>query len=296
MIDTTSMGIMANMVQPTTSTMASHMISQKDSDSDSNLTLEELGVSKETFSSYDTDSDGLVSKSELTTAIDTAMSQFDGDMPSQEEFQSILSDFGFEAPSNFSKSSSGLSNSQLETISSVLENYDSSNLSQSDAQVIVQAFQAAGIESGKELETAMEEAGFSAQEVGTLAGVGASVGGIPQGGAPSGGGGGGGGSSSETEETYDVMDTNEDGVVSAEEIAEYYGTNDTTETLLSNQQKALDNLQLLMETLKANSEDGTIDESSFEGLLKVINNQNNNGAINNYLEGQYRTSTMFGYA
>ena len=70
-----------------------------------------------------------------------------------------------------STSSSSLSSSQLESISSVLENYDADSLTQSDAQAIVASFQDAGIEPSSELEAAMEEAGFSAQEVGKLAGV-----------------------------------------------------------------------------------------------------------------------------
>lgn len=66
-------------------------------------------------------------------------------------------------------SSSSLTDSQLETISSVLAEYDSSNISESDAQSIVSAFEEAGIEPSEDLASAMEEAGFSAQEVGSLA-------------------------------------------------------------------------------------------------------------------------------
>lgn len=290
MIDSVSMGIMANYVQPSSSTMASHMISKKDSDSDVSLTIEEMGISEDMFSSIDTDLDGLASQSELATAIDTAMSQFDGEMPSKEEFQSILASFGFEAPSttnssSFStSSSSSLSSSQLDTISSVLEEYDANNLSQSDALEIVAAFKEAGINPSSELESAMEEAGFSAQEVGTLAGVG------PQGGAaPQGGGGGQGGgamASAEEEEDYDAMDTNQDGIVSLEEIQEYYGTSDSEDstTVSANEQNTLDNLQFLMEVLKSNSENGSVDSKSFDGILKTINNQNNNSEINTYLK------------
>ena len=70
MIDTANMGIMANFIQPTSSNISTQMISKKDSDADSALSIEEMGVSDDIFSSYDSDSDGLVSKSELTTAID----------------------------------------------------------------------------------------------------------------------------------------------------------------------------------------------------------------------------------
>jgi hypothetical protein len=67
-----------------------------------------------------------------------------------------------------SSSSSSLTSSQLETISSVLANYDSSNLSANDAQSIIASFQEAGIEPSSELESAMEDLGFDAKEVGDL--------------------------------------------------------------------------------------------------------------------------------
>jgi len=65
-----------------------------------------------------------------------------------------------------------LSESQLETISSVLSNYDSSNLSAEDASAIVEAFSSAGIEPSRELANAMSSEGFNAKEVGDLADVG----------------------------------------------------------------------------------------------------------------------------
>ncbi len=295
MIDTTSMSIMANYIQPSSSTMASNMISKKDTDSDSALSIDEIGVSSDLFSSYDLDSDSLLSQSEITTAIDTAMSSFDGKMPSKEEFQSVLSDFGFEPPS--ASGSNNLSTSQLDTISSVLENYDSSNLSQSDALEIVTAFKEAGIQPSAELASAMEEAGFDAKEVGTLAGVGPQGQNFGQGAAGLSGGQGQGGGSSSSQEDYDSMDTNEDGVVSTAELEAYYGTNtvSSNENNSSKQQNSLDNLKLLMDTLKANSEDNTVDSSNFDGLLKAINNQNNNSEINTYLQNT-NTSSKFGYA
>ncbi len=293
MIDTTNMSFMANLIQPTSSTISTNMISKKDSDSDSSLSIEEMGVSSELFSSYDLDSDSLVSQSELSSAIDTAMNKFNGNMPTKEEFQSVLSDFGFEVPS--SSNSNGLTSSQSNTIASVLENYDANNLSKSDALEIVAAFKEAGIQPSAELASAMSEAGFDAHEVGTLAGVGGGQGGGPSGGGgPSSGGGSGGGSSSEEE--YDVMDTNEDGVVSSAEMEAYYGTEDDSSTDLSaNQKNTLDNLQVLMQALKSNSENGSVDKNSFDGLLKAINNQNNNSEINTYLQNN-NTSTMFDYA
>lgn len=77
-----------------------------------------------------------------------------------------------------SGSSNSLTSSQLETISSVLENYDANNLSESDAQAIVEAFEEVGITPGAELASAMSDAGFDAKEVGDLAGVAEQQGGM----------------------------------------------------------------------------------------------------------------------
>ena len=289
MIDTANMGIMANFIQPTSSSMSIQMISKKDSDKDSALNIEEMGVSNDIFSSYDSDSNGLVNQSELAAAIDTAMSSFSGGMPSKEDFQSILSFFGFEAPSE-NNSITSSSSSQEDTISSILANYDANNLSESDAKSIVAAFKEAGIEASDELVNAMEDAGFDAKEVGTLAGVGGGQSGPP----PS-----GGGMSSSEEEEYDALDTNEDGVVSLSELQEAYGTSSSDETtsISSNQQNARDNLSVLMNVLKssAQSEDSSIDTKSFDGLLKAINTQNNNSQLNTYLQNS-NTSALFGYA
>jgi hypothetical protein len=197
----------------------------------------------------------------------------------------MLSSFGFESPAG----NSPISSSQEDTISSILSNYDASNLSENDAQSIVAAFQDAGIEPSEELVSAMEEAGFDAQEVGSLAGVGAH--GTP----PS---GGGGGEISSSEEVFDALDTNEDGVVSLEELQSgYSSSNSETSYISSNQQNALDNLATLMDMLKSGNvaENSSIDTKNFDGLLKAINNQNNNSQINTYLQNQ-NTSSLFGYA
>ena len=286
MIDTANLGIMANLIQPTSTSISSQMISKKDSDKDSSLNIEEMGVSDDIFSSYDSDSNGLIGQSELTSAIDSALSDFSQGMPSKEDFQSMLSAFGFETPSE----NETLSSSQEETISSILSDYDADNLSKSDAQAIVSALQDEGIQASSELESAMAEAGFDAQEIGTLAGVG-------QGGTPP-PAGGGQMSSSEVEEEFDTLDTNEDGVVSLDELQEAYGGSTSDETTLSsNQQNALDNLSVLMDMLKAGAEneESAIDTKSFDGLLKAINNQNNNSQINTYLQNT-SASTLSGYA
>jgi hypothetical protein len=73
--------------------------------------------------------------------------------------------------SQTSGSSSTLTDSQLEIISSTLEQYDSSNLSSEDASNIVEAFQDAGIQPSEALASAMESSGFDAKVVGDTAGI-----------------------------------------------------------------------------------------------------------------------------
>lgn len=81
------------------------------------------------------------------------------------DFNAILS--GTSAVSRNS-----LSYEQQQIIDDTLSNYDSSNLSQSDAIEIVASFQDANIKPSKQLADAMSSLGFDAKEVGNLAGVG----------------------------------------------------------------------------------------------------------------------------
>lgn len=64
-----------------------------------------------------------------------------------------------------------LSDVQLATISETLANFDSENLTEEDAQNIVEAFKAADIKPGKALAAAMSELGFDARAVGELADI-----------------------------------------------------------------------------------------------------------------------------
>jgi len=64
-----------------------------------------------------------------------------------------------------------LSDEQKDFVSSVLEGYDSDSLSQEDAVEIASAFQAAGIAPSRDLANTIADSGFSAHEIGELAGV-----------------------------------------------------------------------------------------------------------------------------
>ena len=80
------------------SNISKDIVTQNDKNSDSSLSIDELGVSEEQFSSLDQDSDGLVTQNEIASAIDSKLSQFDGQMPSKEEFKSLISELGLQMP------------------------------------------------------------------------------------------------------------------------------------------------------------------------------------------------------
>jgi hypothetical protein len=97
---------------------------------------------------------------------------------------SISSTQSYQATVSNSTRSSNLSSDQKALIEETLSQYDASSLSADDAKAIVEAFQEAGIEPSKALESAMSSSGFDAKEVGDLAGLGKPGGGRPAGGPP----------------------------------------------------------------------------------------------------------------
>jgi|GEM_PF-2336421 len=82
-------------------------------------------------------------------------------------------------PSSSASNRPQMSDEQKDLVSSVLEGYDSSSLSEEDASAIVTAFQEAGIQPSRDLANTMSESGFSASEVGQLAGIAGPAGGMP---------------------------------------------------------------------------------------------------------------------
>jgi len=91
---------------------------------------------------------------------------------------SAVSSVASYSSSNSVSNKAQLSDDQKNVVSSVLEGYDSSSLSEEDALEIVAAFKDEGISPSRELANAMRDSGFSASEVGALAGV-AGPGGTP---------------------------------------------------------------------------------------------------------------------
>ena len=81
------------------------------------------------------------------------------------------------------RSSSALSTDQKSSIQSVLNQFDSKNLSAADAKKITSEFKKLGVQPSRELEDAMAASGFDAKQVGDLA---FGQGQLPSGGAPGG--------------------------------------------------------------------------------------------------------------
>jgi len=69
------------------------------------------------------------------------------------------------------RSQNQLSSDQKDFVSSILEGYDADSLSQDDAIEIATAFAEAGISPSRDFANTMASSGFSAHEVGSLAGV-----------------------------------------------------------------------------------------------------------------------------
>lgn len=77
------------------------------------------------------------------------------------------------APMNVSYASNGgLSTEQKDFIEQTLSQFDADALSEEDARSIIETFKEAGIQPGKQLESAMAASGFDAKQVGDLGGAG----------------------------------------------------------------------------------------------------------------------------
>jgi len=101
------------------------------------------------FTKLDTSGDGTVDDSEMMAALKAMGEQRRAMMPPP------------QAPMDGSDQQ--LSDEDKETIASILAQYDASNLTEDDAKAINQAFRDAGIQFGKVLGDAVEDAGFSVQ-------------------------------------------------------------------------------------------------------------------------------------
>lgn len=273
------------------SNISKDIISKSDTNSDSSLSIDELGINQEQFSALDSNGDSLVTQDEIASAIDNKLASYNGEMPSKEDFASMLSDLGLEMPKpptkNENSSSAGSDFSSL-----IMSQYDSngdSSLSSDEVSILTNdEFSALdsngdGTISTDELSSAFEQVASSSNSATQSA---------PP---PSGG-------SSGASVKYDEDDTNKDGVVSQEEKNAALGisTDSTTSsTSVASNQDTKDSIKLLLDTIKLNSQSSSeeLDLSNFKNIMKMMNNQNNNSDLNSYVSNlSTSTSSKFSYA
>ena len=270
------------------SNISKDIISKSDTNSDSSLSIEELGIDEDQFSALDSNSDSLVTQDEIASAIDSKLSSFDGEMPSKEEFASLLSDLGLEMPEPPESKQSSASGDDFSSL--IMSQYDSdgdSLLSSSEVSVLNdEEFSALdtntdGSLSAEELSSAYEQVTSS---------------GTTQSAPPSGGGGGAVSSSD------DELDTNKDGIVSQEEKNAALGistNSETSSTATASNDETKNTLKLLLDTIKLNSQNSSeeLNLSSFQNIMKMMNNQSNNNELNTYVSNlSTSTSSKFSYA
>ncbi len=274
-----SIGIMSPI-----SNISKDIISQSDTNSDSSLSIDELGVSEEQFSTLDNDGDGLVTQNEIASAIDSKLSSFDGEMPSKEEFESLISELGLQMPEpSTTKEANDFS-------SMIMSSYDSDSdslLSASEVSILSdEEFSALDTNSDGSISTDELSSAYD-QVTNTSSNSSESVASMPP--SPS----GGGSSSASEEEEYDELDTNKDGVVSQEEKNAALGIETADNSTVK------DTIKLLLDTIKTNSSDSSenLDLSNFKNIMKMMNNQTNNSELNSYVKNLSNSnSSIFNYA
>ncbi len=276
------------------SNISKDIVAQNDKDSDSSLSIDELGVDEEQFSALDSDGDGLVTQDEIASAIDSKLASFDGEMPSKEEFASLLSDLGLEMPEPPAKPNENSAMSD-DFSSMIMSQYDSngdSSLS-SDEVSLLSSDEFSALDTNSDGTISTDELSSAFEQVASS--------GTPPPPPPSGGGQMASSSSSSSSEEYDELDTNKDGVVSQEEKNAALGisSSDTSTTFTSSNQETKDSLKLLLDTIKLNAQNSSdeLNLSSFKNIMKMVNNQNNSSDLNTYLSNlSSNNSSKISYA
>ncbi len=276
------------------SNISKDIVAQNDKDSDSSLSIDELGVDEEQFSALDSDGDGLVTQDEIASAIDSKLASFDGEMPSKEEFASLLSDLGLEMPEPPAKPNENSAMSD-DFSSMIMSQYDSngdSSLS-SDEVSLLSSDEFSALDTNSDGTISTDELSSAFEQVASS--------GTPPPPPPSGGGQMASSSSSSSSEEYDELDTNKDGVVAQEEKNTALGisSSDTSTTSTSSNQETKDSLKLLLDTIKLNAQNSSdeLNLNSFKNIMKMVNNQNNSSDLNTYLSNlSSNNSSKISYA
>lgn len=266
------------------------IVSQKNSDNDSSLSIEELGIDEEQFSGLDSNSDSLVTQDEIASAIDSKLSSFNGEMPSKEEFASLLFDLGLEMPKPPESNKSALGDDFSSLIMSQYDSNGDSSLSSDEVSLLSdEEFSSLDKDSDgsitdEELSTAFEQVASASETTQSTP--------PPLGGK----------SASLSEEEYDELDTNKDGVVSQEEKDTAFGistNSETSSTTTASNEDTKNSLKLLLDTIKLNSQNSSeeLNLSSFQNIMKMMNNQSNNSDLNTYVSNlSTNNSSKFSYA
>ncbi len=281
-----SSSMISMMTMPPVSNISKDIINKSDTNSDSALNIDELGISQDLFASLDSDGDSLVTANEIASAIDSQLSQFNGQMPSKEEFESLLSELGLEMPEPPQKPSMDF-NPMVEDIISSYDS-DGDSLLSSDEVSILSESEFNALDANSDGSISVDELNSAFEQVASSKPAGVSQ-------------GGGGGGSASSEEEYDDADTNQDGIISFEEKMAAMGIDISslqTQSQESSQQDMLDTIKTLFDTIKKNSaqNDEDIELSSFKNIMTMVNNQNNNTELNTYLSNLASSSSKFNYA
>ena len=278
------------------SNISKDIISKSDKNSDSSLSIDELGISEDQFSALDSNGDSLVTQDEIASAIDSKLASYNGEMPSKEDFSSMLSDLGLQMPEPPAKNENSSAGSDFSSL--IMSQYDSngdSSLSSDEVSILTNdEFSALdsngdGNISGDELSSAFEQVASSNTTT-------------TQSTPPPPPSGGSSGASVTSSTEYDEDDTNKDGVVSQEEKNAALGIstdNTNSSTSVASNQDTKDSIKLLLDTIKLNSQDSSkeVDLSSFKNIMKMMKNQNNNSDLNTYVSNlSSSTSSKFSYA
>lgn len=270
---------------PSATELSSKVMETSDLNSDSLLSIDEVNISDETFSSMDEDGDGSLSSSELETSFSTMLDNIKNQTTSPKEFAELLTNMGLDVPAPpskgggmpnvsemasdiFSKNDTNedglLSVDELdisEELMSIIDSNEDGSITQEElSQGLKTLFES--VESG---EKSKEEVGDALTSLGVEPPQGRPEGG-PGGGGQ--GGGGGGGESASTDE-YEEADLNEDGIVTTAEQAQYDGISSTDMA-----DYTMDLVSTLMDALK-NEDDSSdsMDLSKFKSIMSMVNNE-----------------------
>lgn len=265
------------------SNISKDIINKSDTNSDSSLSIDELGVDENQFLALDTNGDSLVTQDEIASAIDSKLSSFNGEMPSKEEFASLLSELGLEMPEPISKQSNASGDDFSSLIMSQYDSDGDSLLSSSEVSVLSDE-EFSALDTDTDGSISAEELSGAYEQVASASGETQSS---PR-----------GGSIVQSEE-YDELDTNKDGIVSQEEKNAALGISTDNETSSVSNKDIKDSIKLLLDTVKLNSQDSSMqtDLSSFKNIMKMMNTETNNTNLNTYINNlSTSNNSVFNYA